>query len=201
MYDFEFKSGYGEIFLEISLGKTNKLKYKINPNFKFNKVLLYDTVNNPFFPFSKIVNDTYKFEFPEYKRYIQTFIYGRVLDEMPFHFFIEFVETEYTIISTRSISRPADLSKVTLDIDILEKYGDIFLNSIHIVVLGDYSSQVSDIFLRRKILNLVETLYVISLKMGSNINKAQFFYQLNLPKEKFIPEHEFKNNIIEIKTG
>jgi len=158
-------------------------------------VLIYDSVNNPFFPYKEIVNDTYKFEYWKYFRFLETSVFGQKLIFSPFHFFIEFVEINYVILNTRPISISAPDNVPNLRKLKNKELINLYKNTWHICILGDYKNNIPDIYLKRELNSFLISMYNILRKHGATppINKSNFINCVNLDCYKFIDTQEFPN--------
>ena len=137
--------------------------------FKPIHIFISDTVNYPAYPVKNIVNDTYKVEYYNYWTELQR-EYNYSDRFPPFHFFIEFIEYDWAILTARPFTLPPNSPT---DNPILN-------NSVHILLMGDYSNQVVDKFLRIKLLTLVKSLYkvIIQLDARGAVNKTNFIYTI-----------------------
>ena len=101
-----------------------------NLNFRPQNIIVFDSYNNPFFPYPDIIVDKASFDLPRYRDFLEKQA-GYTLSFLPFHFYVEFVDDRHYVFLTR----PLTLSPI------LEKKYD---NSVAICILGDSDTDVYD---------------------------------------------------------
>jgi len=154
---------------------------KRNSIFVPDGIFISDTYSYFTFPVKKIINDTYKFEFPQYVNEFEKNYFSYLLNDeyLPFHLYIEYLENQWVILLTRPftiqpiIPAPNDNNKSTID---------KLRNKIHIVILGRYDTQIFDKSLRNILINLIEEFYnyIKMVNYSAGINKSNVL---------FVPEH------------
>ena len=143
-------------------------------SFKPQNIVIYDSYNNPFFPYKDIILDKATFDLPRYHNFLKK-LFGLPLEFLPFHFYIEYITDDYYIINTRSLlMKPLFLNDKNV-IDNVDK-------SIHICILGDTNADIYDKSLYKKLKSLIKHLFLI-FKWGKmsktrikSINLGKNFY-------------------------
>jgi len=164
-YKFSIITESSNIHPDLNRDKTTNYFVSYKPK----SIVIYDTYNNPFFPYSDIVFDKATFDLPRYHDYLNKKI-GLNLEFLPFHYYIEYITNDYYIINTRPL-----LMKPLIEQDKFKQYEE----SIHICILGDTNSDIYDKSLYKKLHSLLKHLFII-FKWG-NLNKTKIKF-LNIGK-------------------
>ena len=133
---------------------------------------IYDSYNNPFFPYPHITLDKSTFDLPKYYQYLNK-LFGTELTYLPFHFYIEFIDNDYYIINTRPLlmkpvvpDSPLTLTNIkqqypkSLD----QKTLNTIKESIHVCILGDSNADIYDRSLYTRLYSLLNQLSIIFKK-------------------------------------
>jgi len=150
-------------------------------------ICIYDSYNNPFFPYPHVIYDKATFDLPDYEHYLNQQI-GFRLQYLPFHFYVEYIKQEYYIFNTRpTLMKPllpnidqTVIGKYITKNKKLIKYPEIYTisniqNAIHICILGDSNSDVYDKSLYIKLKSLINSIY-LTFKLGSKITTSRLIY-------------------------
>ncbi len=114
-------------------------------------IIISDTFNNPFFPINFPRIDTSKFNLPEVSSRFHEDYTGMKLDYLPWHFTVEFIQSQYYIFNTRPLDMKFPITTIdgqniidTNSVKLNDKTQDFFkikpfnLNeAIHIAIIGD----------------------------------------------------------------
>jgi len=134
-------------------------------SFRPKGILIYDSYNNPFFPYKEIILDKNTFDLPKYHNFLNKY-FGTNLKYLPFHFYIELVNDMYIVLNTRNFLLKPLLS---VDEDSLDENLKKYKEYIHICILGDSNSDIYTKELYMKIKQIIRPFFIL-FKWGNYIS-------------------------------